>query len=43
VNLNIDSEQMGVGGINSWNALPLPQYRIKAKDMTFEYKISPLK
>ena len=43
VNINIDSEQMGVGGINSWNALPLPKYRIQPKDMSFSYKISPLK
>ena len=42
VNINIDSEQMGVGGINSWKALPLPQYRIQPKDMSFSYKISKL-
>ncbi len=42
VNINIDSEQMGVGGINSWKALPLPKYRIQPKDMHFSYKISKL-
>ena len=29
VTLNIDHKQMGVGGINSWGARVLPQYRIK--------------
>ena len=43
VNINIDSEQMGVGGINSWNALPLPKYRIQPKDMSFTYQIEPIK
>jgi len=34
---------MGVGGINSWNALPLPKYRIQPKDMSFTYQIEPIK
>ena len=29
VTLNIDHQQMGVGGTNSWGARPLPEYRIK--------------
>ncbi|MEN8785291.1 MAG: glycoside hydrolase family 2 TIM barrel-domain containing protein [Akkermansiaceae bacterium] len=29
ITLNIDHQQMGVGGINSWGARVLPQYRIK--------------
>jgi beta-galactosidase len=39
VNINIDAQQMGVGGINSWGALPLPKYRIKAKPMIFSFII----
>jgi len=41
VNINIDQQQMGVGGINSWNAMPLPKYRIKAVEMSFRYQIKP--
>ena len=40
VNINIDKAQMGVGGDNSWGAMPHQQYRIKAKDMSFMYIIS---
>lgn len=43
INVNIDEEQMGVGSINSWGAMPLPKYRIQPKDMAFTYRISPLK
>ncbi len=43
VSVNIDAQQMGVGGNNSWGALPLPKYRIQPKDMVFTYRISPLK
>lgn len=42
VNINIDDQQMGVGGINSWKKMPLPQYRIQPKEMRFNYKISKL-
>jgi len=31
VTLNIDHKQVGVGGINSWGARPLPKYEIPAK------------
>lgn len=31
VTLNIDHQQMGVGGTNSWGARPLPKYEIKPK------------
>lgn len=42
ININIDDQQMGVGGINSWKKMPLPQYRIQPKEMRFNYKISKL-
>ena len=41
VNLNIDFKQMGVGGDNSWGALPHKKYQIKAKNLSFSYSISP--
>ncbi len=43
VNVNIDKVQMGVGGIDSWQSMPLPKYRIKPKDMSFSYYISPVR
>ena len=41
VNLCIDSEMTGVGGINSWGSLPLEQYRVKCGNRAFTFKISP--
>lgn len=43
ININIDDEQMGVGGDNSWGSMPLEKYQIKAKNKTFNYVISPIK
>ncbi|WP_435413889.1 glycoside hydrolase family 2 TIM barrel-domain containing protein [Polaribacter aestuariivivens] len=43
VNINVDSEQMGVGGDTSWWARPLPKYQIKPKDMSYSYSIIPVK
>lgn len=40
ISINLDNKQMGVGGINSWGAMPLPKYRIKAKPMRFLFNIS---
>jgi beta-galactosidase len=40
VNINIDAEQMGVGGDNSWGRLPHPKYQIEVKKMMFYYTIS---
>ena len=40
VNVNIDKAQMGVGGDNSWGAMPLENYRIKAEPLSFSYRIS---
>ena len=42
VSLLIDSEQAGVGGINSWGAKPLPPYRMKGEDRTLHFVISPI-
>ena len=42
VSLNIDFMQMGVGGDNSWGAMPHEQYRIPAKEYSYEYRISPV-
>lgn len=30
--IHLDAKMMGVGGINSWGALPLEQYTLPAKD-----------
>jgi len=38
--LNVDLFQRGLGGTNSWGALPLEQYRYKNKDYNFSYKLS---
>ncbi|MBP8793587.1 MAG: DUF4981 domain-containing protein [Lutibacter sp.] len=45
VNVNIDYMQTGVGGDNSWSpkARAHEQYRVKAGDLNYSYKISPLK
>ena len=42
VNLLVDSEQIGVGGINSWGAFPLDQYRIKPGAKTFSLTLTPI-
>ena len=43
VNINIDAVQMGVGGDNSWGAMPRKEYQVKAENKTFSYTISPIK
>jgi beta-galactosidase len=43
VNINIDAVQMGIGGDNSWSAMPRNEYQIKAVNRTFSYTISPIK
>jgi beta-galactosidase len=40
VNINIDDQQMGVGGDNSWGSMPLKKYQIKAKNLSYKYTIS---
>ena len=41
--LTLDSEHCGVGGIDSWGARPLEQYRLPAHDRTCSFTIVPLK
>ena len=41
VSLNIDLRQMGVGGDNSWGALPLEKYRIPAKPYRYTFRLRP--
>ncbi len=42
-NLNIDAENYGVGGVNSWSgsAIPMPQYRVGYGDKTMTFRILP--
>jgi beta-galactosidase len=40
--LNIDCKQMGVGGDNSWGALPHDEYRLFPKKYSYGFKISPV-
>ena len=42
INLTIDKVQMGLGCVNSWGQLPLPEYRIPYGDYTFSFIIKPI-
>ena len=42
-NLCIDKVQMGLGCIDSWGRLPLPQYQVPYKDYTFTFVLRPVK
>ncbi|PAM91673.1 beta-galactosidase [Flavobacterium sp. IR1] len=37
----IDSKQMGVGGIDSWQAWPMEQYLLREKSYQYQFKITP--
>lgn len=42
VTINIDHRQMGVGGTDSWGALPLEQYQLPAgRDYRFSFLLTP--
>jgi len=41
--LSVDLAQRGVGGDNSWGALPHKQYRLEAKEYSYGYVIKPVK
>lgn len=41
-NLCIDKAQMGLGCVNSWGALPLPQYRLPYGDYEFSFVMQPV-
>jgi beta-galactosidase len=43
VTITIDHLQTGLGCINSWGALPRPEYRIPYKDYSFSFKLTPVK
>jgi beta-galactosidase len=40
--LNLDWKQMGLGGDDSWGALPLPPYRLKAAPYRYRFRLRPL-
>ena len=40
--LNLDGKQMGLGGDDSWGALPLEKYRIKAAPMSYRFRLRPI-
>jgi beta-galactosidase len=40
--VNLDLIQMGVGGDNSWGALPYDRYRVFPKDYAYSFKITPV-
>jgi beta-galactosidase len=42
VNLNIDLNQMGVGGDNSWGYETHPQYRLLANEYEYTFRIRPI-
>lgn len=39
--LHIDKEQMGLGGINTWGAVPLKKYMMPYQDYHYRFKITP--
>jgi beta-galactosidase len=43
VTVTIDKLHMGVACVNSWGAIPLPEYRIPYKDYSFTFKLTPVK
>lgn len=40
--IHIDKKQMGIGGDNSWGAMPHEQYRILPEEMDFMFFIKPV-
>jgi len=43
VTVTIDKLHAGLACVNSWGAIPLPEYRIPYKDYSFSFKLSPVK
>lgn len=41
IHLDIDFQQMGVAGIDSWYSLPLEQYRLPYQNYSYGYRIIP--
>ncbi|MCG8451435.1 MAG: DUF4981 domain-containing protein [Pirellulales bacterium] len=42
ITLNIDHQQMGVGGDNSWGAKPHPEYLLPARPYTYAFVLRPV-
>jgi beta-galactosidase len=42
ITLNLDYRQMGVGGDNSWGALPHPEYRLPPKEYSYRFRLTPV-
>ncbi len=42
ISVNVDHAQMGVGGNNSWGAMPISDYILKAGSFEFTYQIRPI-
>ena len=44
ITLRVDLHQMGLGGINSWGAEPMPAYRLNAnKEYSHTFRIAPVR
>lgn len=41
-NVCIDKAQLGLGCVNSWGALPLPEYRVPYADYSFTFMMKPV-
>jgi beta-galactosidase len=42
ITLNLDYKQMGVGGDNSWGALPHPEYRLPPNEYSYRFRLTPI-
>jgi beta-galactosidase len=42
ITVNVDAAQMGVGGDDSWGALPYPEYSLPAIQRSYSFTIRPL-
>jgi beta-galactosidase len=42
ITVNIDHNQMGLGGDNSWGAWPHPEYRLPVQPYSYGYTLSPI-
>ncbi len=42
ITVNLDYRQMGVGGDNSWGALPHPQYRLPPQPYRYKFRLEPV-
>jgi beta-galactosidase len=40
--LNLDWKQMGLGGDDSWGALPLEKYRLEAGPLSYRFRLRPI-